>query len=470
MLRHSADAKGQDEGSEKSQQRCVLADYFLSAAKRNEQDYQGDKIMGLNETQSAERVHIGFFGRRNVGKSSVVNAVANQELAVVSDVKGTTTDPVRKSMELLPLGPVLIIDTPGFDDEGMLGQKRVEKTRQVIRETDIAVLVADSTEGLQDVDRQLMEEFRRNKVPCLLVLNKTDLLPDAEEKLARGSFPWGQKDNEGNAEAEVQAIYVSAQDKKNIQELKEAMGHMKKAAAEISGLLDGLVTRGDTVVLVIPIDKAAPKGRLILPEQQMVRAGLDLGASVVVTGNDRLADTLDSLKEPPRLVITDSQAFKQVDAIVPDSIPMTSFSILFARYKGTLKRQLAGIERLRSFPENGRILISEGCTHHRQCGDIGTEKIPALLKQYAKKPFTFETSSGRGYPEDLTPYDLIIHCGGCMLNDKEMQYRVRHADEQGVPITNYGVALAEMNGILDRALKPILEASASAHSAPQERA
>ena len=433
---------------------------FCPGQKETNKSIMGDKIMGLNETQSAERVHIGFFGRRNVGKSSVVNAVTNQELAVVSDVKGTTTDPVRKSMELLPLGPVLIIDTPGFDDEGMLGQKRVEKTRQVIRETDIAVLVADSTEGLQDADYQLLEEFKKNHVPCLLVLNKADLLPDGEKKLARGAFSWesGVKTADQDSAPEVQAIYVSAQEKKNIQPLKEAMGHMKKASAEISGLLDGLITRGDTVILVIPIDKAAPKGRLILPEQQMVRAGLDLGASVVVTGNDRLADTLDSLKEPPRLVITDSQAFKQVDAVVPDSIPMTSFSILFARYKGTLKRQLAGIERLRSLPENVRVLISEGCTHHRQCGDIGTEKIPALLKQYAKKPFTFETSSGRGYPEDLTPYDLIIHCGGCMLNDKEMQYRVRHADEQGVPITNYGVALAEMNGILDRALQPILDA------------
>jgi small GTP-binding protein len=442
--------------------------------------------MGLNETQSAERVHIGFFGRRNVGKSSVVNAVTNQELAVVSDVKGTTTDPVRKSMELLPLGPVLIIDTPGFDDEGMLGQKRVQKTRQVIRETDIAVLVADSTEGLQEADYQLLAEFRENKVPCLLVLNKADLLPDGKEKLARGAFDWTAAADDGSVKAgaeastagqagsargmasaytesksvqdvpPVRAIYVSAQGKANITQLKEAMGHMKKASAEISGLLDGLVTRGDTIILVIPIDKAAPKGRLILPEQQMVRAGLDLGASVMVTGNDRLKETLDSLKEPPRLVITDSQAFKQVDAIVPDDILMTSFSILFARYKGTLKRQLAGIHRLKNLPSDAKILISEGCSHHRQCGDIGTEKIPALLKQYVKKPFTFETSSGKGYPEDLTRYDLIIHCGGCMLNDKEMQYRVRHADEQGVPITNYGVALAEMNGILDRALKPLM--------------
>ncbi|MGN1383071.1 MAG: [FeFe] hydrogenase H-cluster maturation GTPase HydF [Eubacterium sp.] len=430
--------------------------------------------MGLNETQSAERVHIGFFGRRNVGKSSVVNAVTNQELAVVSDVKGTTTDPVRKSMELLPLGPVLIIDTPGFDDEGMLGQKRVQKTRQVIRETDIAVLVADSTEGLQTADYQLLAEFRENKVPCLLVLNKADLLPDGREKLAGGAFDWTPAASSADSTSStagtasvyteskskqdippVRAIYVSAQEKANISQLKEAMGHMKKGSAEITGLLDGLVTRGDTIVLVIPIDKAAPKGRLILPEQQMVRAGLDLGASVMVTGNDRLKETLDSLKQPPRLVITDSQAFKQVDAIVPDDIPMTSFSILFARYKGTLKRQLAGIQRLKTLPANAKILISEGCTHHRQCGDIGTEKIPALLKQYVRKPFTFETSSGKGYPEDLTPYDLIIHCGGCMLNDKEMQYRVRHADEQGVPITNYGVALAEMNGILDRALRPL---------------
>jgi small GTP-binding protein len=434
--------------------------------------------MGLNETQSAERVHIGFFGRRNVGKSSVVNAVTNQELAVVSDVKGTTTDPVRKSMELLPLGPVLIIDTPGFDDEGMLGQKRVQKTRQVIRETDIAVLVADSTEGLQDADYQLLAEFRENKVPCLLVLNKADLLPDGKEKLARGAFDWppaaGQSPSAaGSASAyteyknkqdipPVRAIYVSAQEKANITQLKEAMGHMKKGSAEIAGLLDGLVTRGDTIILVIPIDKAAPKGRLILPEQQMVRAGLDLGASVMVTGNDRLKETLDSLRQPPRLVITDSQAFKQVDAIVPDDIPMTSFSILFARYKGTLKRQLAGIQRLKELPANAKVLISEGCTHHRQCGDIGTEKIPALLKQYVKKPFTFETSSGKGYPEDLTQYDLIIHCGGCMLNDKEMQYRVRHADEQGVPITNYGVALAEMNGILDRALRPVMALLSSA--------
>lgn len=425
--------------------------------------------MGLNDTQSAERVHIGFFGRRNVGKSSVVNAVTNQELAVVSDVKGTTTDPVRKSMELLPLGPVLIIDTPGFDDEGMLGEKRVEKTRQVIRETDIAVLVADSTEGLQDADWQLLAEFRANGVPCLIVWNKADLLDDAEQRLALGVFPWTKSTDAQNpaapaaqtsavrtdGAAAIQAIYVSAQDKKNIQELKEAMGRLKRGAAETVGLLDGLVSRGDTIVLVIPIDKAAPKGRLILPEQQTIRAGLDLGVSVMVTGNDRLAETLASLKEPPQLVITDSQAFKQVDAIVPEEIPMTSFSILFARYKGTLNRQLVGIARLKGLPENAKVLISEGCTHHRQCGDIGTEKIPALLKKYVKRPFTFTTSSGKGYPDDLTAYDLIIHCGGCMLNEKEMQYRVRHADEQGVPITNYGVALAEMSGILDRALAPL---------------
>lgn len=418
--------------------------------------------MGLNDTPSAERVHIGFFGRRNVGKSSIVNAVTNQELAVVSNVKGTTTDPVRKSMELLPLGPVLIIDTPGFDDEGMLGEKRVQRTRQVIRETDIAILVCDATEGLKDADRQLLREFRENNVPALIVLNKADLLSNGDELLARGAFsqqkstsPAGASDSENAAASDTRAIYTSAEKRLNIQELKDAMGALKPTAGEERGLLDGLVERGNTIVLVIPIDKAAPKGRLILPEQQTIRAGLDLGVSVVLTGNDRLKETLDSMKEPPKLVITDSQAFKQVDEIVPEEILMTSFSILFARYKGTLNRQLQAVKRLRAFPENGIILISEGCTHHRQCGDIGTEKIPKLLRKYAKKPFTFETSSGKGYPDDLSKYDLILHCGGCMLNEKEMKYRVQHAIEQGVPITNYGVALAEMNGILDRALKPL---------------
>ena len=383
--------------------------------------------MSMNQTPSGERTHIGFFGRRNAGKSSLVNAVTGQELAVVSDVKGTTTDPVTKAMELLPLGPVLIIDTPGFDDEGALGEKRVRKTKQILNKTDIAVLVVDAAEGMKDCDRELLAIFEEKKIPHLVVYNKCDL-----------------KEGDG--------ICVSALTGKGIHELKEKIAALKPADNGRKIISDKLKP-GDFAVLVVPIDSAAPKGRLILPQQQTIRDILDAGAIAIVVKESELADTLKNLGKAPAVVITDSQVFKNVAKIVPREVPLTSFSILMARYKGLLEEAAKGVYAVSNLKDGDKILISEGCTHHRQCEDIGTVKIPRWIKAYTDKDITIETSSGGGFPEDLTPYALVVHCGGCMLGEREVMYRVKCAADQGVPITNYGTLIAHMNGILERSLE-----------------
>ena len=389
--------------------------------------------MGMNNTPASERTHIGFFGRRNAGKSSIVNAVTGQELAVVSDVKGTTTDPVYKTMELLPLGPVMIIDTPGFDDEGMLGELRVKKTKQVLNKTDIAVLVVDATEGLKDCDKELIALFQAKEINYLIVYNKSDLL---DEIPAVGE----------------QEIYASALKKEYIFEVKERIAALKEQSSEKSIIADKL-NRGDFVVLVVPIDSAAPKGRLILPQQQTIRDILDAGAMAIVTKESELTQTLEGLGKKPAMVITDSQVFKTVAPLVSVDIPLTSFSILMARYKGLLDAAAPGAAAIEHLKEGDTILNAEGCTHHRQCDDIGTVKIPNWLRKYTGKDIKIETCSGTEFPEDLTKYAMVIHCGGCMLNEREVRYRTKCAVDQGVPITNYGTFIAYVNGILKRSLE-----------------
>ena len=391
--------------------------------------------MSLNEVVSAERLHIGFFGLRNAGKSSVVNAVTGQEMSLVSDVKGTTTDPVKKAMELLPLGPVVIIDTPGIDDEGELGELRVKKTKQVLNYIDIAVLVVDSTLGLQDFDREMLSLFAQKKIPFVTVYNKSDLFAE-------------------NVVLDDNTILVSAKNGTNINELKEKIAHAVKVQNEKKQVVGDLLKAGDVVVLVTPIDSAAPKGRLILPQQMTIRDILDVGAIPVVTRETELETTLNALKEKPRMVITDSQAFGFVSKIVGD-IPLTSFSILMARYKGSLESAVKGAEKMKNLADGDCVLISEGCTHHRQCGDIGTQKLPKWLKEYSGKELNFKFTSGKDFPEDLTGISLVVHCGGCMLTEREMQYRRRFCEENNVPITNYGTAIAQVNGILEKSLKPI---------------
>ena len=391
--------------------------------------------MSLNEVVSAERLHIGFFGLRNAGKSSVVNAVTGQEMSLVSDVKGTTTDPVKKAMELLPLGPVVIIDTPGIDDEGELGELRVKKTKQVLNYIDIAVLVVDSTVGLQDFDREMLSLFAQKKIPFVTVYNKSDLFAE-------------------NAQLDDNTILVSAKNGTNINELKEKIAQAVKVQNEKKQIVGDLLKAGDVVVLVTPIDSAAPKGRLILPQQMTIRDILDVGAIPVVTRETELETTLNALKEKPRMVITDSQAFGFVSKIVGD-IPLTSFSILMARYKGSLESAVKGAEKMKNLNDGDTILISEGCTHHRQCGDIGTQKLPKWIKEYSGKELNFKFTSGKDFPEDLTGISLVVHCGGCMLTEREMQYRRRFCEENNVPITNYGTAIAQVNGILEKSLKPI---------------
>ena len=388
--------------------------------------------MAMNNTPAGERTHIGFFGRRNAGKSSIVNAVTGQELAVVSDVKGTTTDPVYKTMELLPLGPVMIIDTPGFDDEGMLGELRVKKTKQVLNKTDIAVLVVDAAEGLKECDEQLIELFKAKSINYLIVYNKSDLLEEIPQ-------------------ADPQSIYASALKKENIYEVKERIASLKETTAEKAIIADKL-NRGDFVVLVVPIDSAAPKGRLILPQQQTIRDILDAGAMAIVTKESELVETLEGLGKKPAMVITDSQVFKTVAPMVPDQIPLTSFSILMARYKGLLEEAAVGAAAVEHLKDGDTILIAEGCTHHRQCDDIGTVKIPNWLRKYTGKDIKIETCSGTEFPEDLSKYAMVIHCGGCMLNEREVRYRTKCAVDQGVPITNYGTFIAYVNGILKRSL------------------
>ena len=391
--------------------------------------------MSLNDVVSAERLHIGFFGLRNAGKSSVVNAVTGQELSLVSDVKGTTTDPVKKAMELLPLGPVVIVDTPGIDDEGTLGEMRVKKTKQVLNYIDIAVLVVDATLGLQQIDREMLTLFDKKKIPFVVAYNKSDLFAE-------------------NVQLDDNTILVSAKNGTNINELKNKIASAVKVQNENKKVVGDLLKAGDVVVLVTPIDSAAPKGRLILPQQMTIRDILDAGAIPVVTRETELEVTLNALKEPPKMVITDSQAFGFVSKITGD-IPLTSFSILMARYKGSLESAIKGAEKMRNLNDGDTILISEGCTHHRQCGDIGTQKLPKWLKEYSGKELNFRFTSGKDFPEDLTGISLVIHCGGCMLTEREMQYRRRFCEENNVPITNYGTAIAQINGILEKSLRPV---------------
>ena len=393
--------------------------------------------MGLNDTPSANRVHIAFFGRRNAGKSSLVNAVTGQELAVVSDIAGTTTDPVYKSMELLPLGPVVIIDTAGLDDEGELGEMRIKKTMQVLNKTDIAVLVIDITAGMQDEDKKLTELFESKNISYITVYNKCELLTCVPEA----------KGNE---------IYVSAKRKININELKDKLGSLKPQESQKRMVAD-FIERGDIAILVIPIDESAPKGRLILPQQQAIRDILDAGAVSVTVQPEELPDTLKKLGIKPKIVITDSQVFGRVSKDVPEDIKLTSFSILVARVKGLLDSAVKGAAVLDTLNDGDTVLISEGCTHHRQCNDIGTVKLPKLIEKHTGHKLNFEFSSGGTFPEDLSKYALIVHCGGCMINEKEMMYRVKCAESQNIPITNYGTAIAHMNGILKRSLEILTE-------------
>jgi len=394
--------------------------------------------MGLNETPSSERVHIGIFGRRNAGKSSLMNAVTGQQLAVVSDVAGTTTDPVRKSMELLPLGPVLMIDTPGIDDVGELGEKRIEKARQVLRQTDIALLVVDASSGKNDSDNELLDIFVKMGVPYLTVYSKCDLAGPPESHRA--------------AKALKNEIYVSAVTGENISELKERLAHLVKTGDEKLRIVADLLSPADFVVLVVPIDKAAPKGRLILPQQQTIRDILEADAAAVVVKEYELRQTLETLGKRPRLVITDSQVFAKVSADTPPDIPLTSFSILMARYKGNLDAAVKGALALEKISDGDRILIAEGCTHHRQCDDIGTVKLPRWIRQFTLKTPEFCFTSGGEFPGDLSPYKLIVHCGACMLNEREMKYREREARAQGVPFTNFGILIAYTQGILKRSI------------------
>ena len=389
--------------------------------------------MSLNNTPSAERVHIGFFGRRNAGKSSVVNAFTGQELSVVSEVKGTTTDPVMKSMELLPMGPVVIIDTPGFDDEGSLGELRVKKTKQVLNRADCAVLVVDATQGKTPADQELVTLFQQKELPYLIAYNKTDLT---------AAPPLGENE-----------VAVSAVTREGIEELKERVARLTRSPSEGKRLVGDLLTPGDLVVLVTPIDSAAPKGRLILPQQQTIRDVLDSDCTAIVVKENTLADTLAKLGTKPRMVITDSQAFAQVDRDTPKDIPLTSFSILMARYKGFLTDAVQGVAAIDTLQDGDKVLIAEGCTHHRQCEDIGTVKIPKWLREYTGKALQLEHSSGRDFPEDLTPYKLVIHCGGCMLGEREITYRRKTAADNGVPFTNYGITIAHLKGILKRSVE-----------------
>ena len=396
--------------------------------------------MSLNSTPSADRIHISFFGRRNAGKSSIVNAVTGQKLAIVSDVLGTTTDPVLKAMELLPLGPVVIVDTPGIDDTGELGSLRVKRSYQMLNKTDVAVIVIDSVIGKTDEDNALIERIKQKNIPYVIVYNKSDI---------------SQCGISGENE-----ISVSAEKGTNINELKELIASLAKTEENTKHIVSDMLEKDDLVVLVVPIDESAPKGRLILPQQQTIRDIIDHHAYTVVTQDTELVSALGSLSKKPKMVITDSQAFARVSKDTPDDIMLTSFSILFANYKGNLRLAVEGVTALNRLQEGDSVLISEGCTHHRQCGDIGTVKLPKLIKKFTGlENINFEWTSGTEFSEDLKKYKLIIHCGGCMLNEREMKYRLKCAEDEGVPITNYGTAIAYMNGILKRSLAPFPEIS-----------
>lgn len=423
--------------------------------------------MSLNNTPSAERLHIGIFGKRNAGKSSIINALTGQDLAIVSDIKGTTTDPVLKSMELLPLGPVVIIDTPGLDDDAdVLGILRIQKAYQMLNKTDIAVLVVDGTVGMTKEDKKILARIQEKKIPYIVVLNKADLAvstvcPDAssDSDACKALDSMTTRIAESCQIAKDHILWVSAQNRSNIQELKEFIGKLVPSSDDDRRIVGDLIQPMDLIVLVVPIDSAAPKGRLILPQQQTIRDILESGAVSIVVRETELADTLKKLGRNPDLVITDSQAFKQVSSIVPENVPLTSFSILFARYKGNLKTVVRGARFLDKLADGDKILISEGCTHHRQCGDIGTVKLPNLIRKYTGKDFQFEFTSGTEFPSDLSQYQLIIHCGGCMLNEREMKYRLKCAGDAGIPMTNYGTAIAYMNGILERSIAIFEEVS-----------
>lgn len=395
--------------------------------------------MGMNQTPASERIHIGFFGKRNAGKSSVVNKVTGQTLAIVSPVKGTTTDPVYKTMELLPMGPVMIIDTPGIDDGGRLGELRVKKTYQVLNKTDVAVLVVDGTVGITNVDQEMIRMFKEKDIPYIVVFNKKDLCEQCS-----------------NMEG-VLSIWVSAEKGDGIHELKEKIAALSRQEESEKRIVGDMILPGDFVVLVVPVDSAAPKGRLILPQQQTIRDILDAGGITVVVKDSELKDALDGLGRKPKMVITDSQAFDKVSKITPEDIMLTSFSILFARYKGSLESTVKGAAGLNKLKDGDKVLISEGCTHHRQCEDIGTVKIPRWIERYTGKKLVYEWSSGTEFPEDLSDYSLVVHCGGCMLNEREMKYRQKQAGRQGIPMTNYGILIACTQGILKRSLMPFPE-------------
>lgn len=403
--------------------------------------------MGLNSTPSSERVHIGIFGKRNAGKSSVINAITNQSLAIVSDIKGTTTDPVSKAMELLPLGPVMIIDTPGLDDVGELGKMRIQKSYQVLNKSDIGILVIDGTFGQTDEDKALINKFKEKNIPYIVVMNKLDLVREQ------------QNIDENEINSNPNTIWVSSTTKENIYELKEMIAKQSPTDEPKFKIVGDLLNPSDFVVLVVPIDKAAPKGRLILPQQQTIRDILEANANAIVVKENELKNTLKNLGKKPKLVITDSQVFSKVSTDTPKDILLTSFSILFARYKGDLKETVKGVKTLEDLKDNDTILISEGCTHHRQCDDIGTVKIPKWITKYTNKKINFEFSTGREFPYDLSKYKMIVHCGGCTLNEREMKYRTKCAQDQKVPFTNYGILIAYTQGILKRTLEPFSDIS-----------
>ena len=418
--------------------------------------------MSLQETVSAERVHIAWFGLRNAGKSSLVNAVTGQDVSIVSEIRGTTTDPVRKAMELLPLGPVVIIDTPGLDDEGELGRLRIERTNRILAQTDIAVLAVDAAIGLTELDREILTEIASRKIPFAVAFTKADLVSgEVREKRAGEaiSFTAGKAVSPEDTAAEKATesgtapyIFTSAVTGEGIRELKELLGSFAPKVAKEKRILTDLVASGSTVVLVTPIDSSAPKGRLILPQQLTLRELLDAHCTAIVCQPEELADTLASLRRAPALVVTDSQAFAKVNAVVPADVRLTSFSMLFARYKGNLKTLVEGAMAIDRLSEGDRVLISEGCTHHRQCEDIGTVKLPAWIEKHVGFRPQFEFTSGGDFPSDLSECKLVIHCGGCTLPEREMQRRLDTAAAAGVPIVNYGIAIAHMNGILARSL------------------
>ena len=403
-------------------------------------------MAGLNETTNADRLHIGFFGCRNAGKSSIVNAITNQELSVVSDKKGTTTDPVQKAMELLPLGPVVIIDTAGYDDDDkILGEKRVSRTKKILNKSDIAVLIISAVDGINDYDRELIDIFKEKNIPYAIAFNKSELIDEKQKEKLLACLDSFDKNK---------ILFVSAVKKTGIEELKNLIGSLKPDNVDKSFTGD-FIKKNDFVILVTPIDESAPKGRMILPQVQMIRDLLNQNAYCIVTKETELKNVLDTVGRKPDFVITDSQVFKFVDEAVPKDIPLTSFSILLARYKGFLTTAVKGVEAIKTLKENDTVLIAEGCTHHRQCNDIGTVKIPRWLKEWTKTNINIETSSGTDFPEDLSKYKIIIHCGGCMTSDREMLYRMKCANDANVPFTNYGIFIAYVNGILNRSIKDI---------------